>query len=400
MMTSAYARGVQWAESAALNLVMALEDQPEERAIAPATPSRDLEAELLQGLPAAPMRALGADDGCSAAQARELRSDCEALLQQRSHLRAQLIAEQERRERAEAELVSLGAQWLGTDTQEALRRRAESERQRELDACRTEIQREADRQIAKLRAENAILLQRLGDEAPTALELRLQLRAALQAELEGERREAQEAVAAHLKSVIDDNRALTAALRSAEATHRAELEMLRCSVRKASEIMQEQYDKGFVNGLKQAASALSESSKDPVTMDIVTTTLVDAPVAKSTLHGTDSGSGDAAEAAHSQPLLSCGSTSVSTAAAAETHSCGSEPETYGAGVGVGTASTASNGDGSRSSTEVDALTGGGPVSCGGTPTLDTEPRVVDASPVPASGLLRGLSLRSGTDRGA
>ena len=52
----------------------------------------------------------------------------------RGRMRAQLVVEQERRERAEAELVAIGAQWLGTDTQRALQRRAEAERKRQVEA--------------------------------------------------------------------------------------------------------------------------------------------------------------------------------------------------------------------------------------------------------------------------
>ena len=119
-----------------------------------------------------------------------LRADFDAVLEQRTQLRARLVAEQERRERAEAELVSLGACWLGTDTQNELQRRAEAERQRTLDAARAELMREADQRVAKVRAEVALLQQRLGDAAPSALELRMSLREALAAELARERREA------------------------------------------------------------------------------------------------------------------------------------------------------------------------------------------------------------------
>jgi hypothetical protein len=178
------------------------------------------------------------------------------LLQQREQLRARLIAEQERRERAEAELVSVGAQWLGTETQQALRERAESERRRALDVERESIRKEAEQRIARVRAENALLLERLGGEAPSQLQLQMQLRAALQAELEQERRKAQAAVHEQLTRIIEERDALAAELRRAEALQRSELEMLRCSVRKASEMMQEQFDAGFVSGLKQAALAL------------------------------------------------------------------------------------------------------------------------------------------------
>ena len=189
---SAYSRGVAWAESAltplAERLVMALED-PADEVLGPRTPVRDLEAELLQGTAtevaaarAARSQALGggAEGGggssvvhsesgpptITPSEAMQLRKDCERLLQQREQLRARLIAEQERRERAEAELVNIGAQWLGTETQEALRQRAEAEKQRALDAAREAIQREADQRVSKLEAERSMLLQRLGKASP------------------------------------------------------------------------------------------------------------------------------------------------------------------------------------------------------------------------------------------
>ena len=66
----------------------------------------------------------GTPQTASAAAMAQLQADLEQLLQQREQMRAQLIAEQDRRERAEAELVKVGAQWLGTETQQALRARA------------------------------------------------------------------------------------------------------------------------------------------------------------------------------------------------------------------------------------------------------------------------------------
>ena len=53
--------------------------------------------------------------------------------------------------------------------------------------------------------------------------------------------------------------ALQQVFRQAEESHRVELEVLRQSVRRASEMVGEQYDKGFVEGLKQAAMALHGS---------------------------------------------------------------------------------------------------------------------------------------------
>jgi len=159
-------------------------------------PAPSLEEVLLEG--SVPRRRVapdvGAAEGAAAAppatEMELLRGDFDAVLEQRTQLRARLVAEQERRERAEAELVSLGACWLGTDTQNELQRRAEAERQRGLDAARVELMREADQRVAKVRAEVALLQQRLGDGAPSALELRMSLREALAAELARERREA------------------------------------------------------------------------------------------------------------------------------------------------------------------------------------------------------------------
>ena len=292
MSASAYSRGVAWAESAltplAERLVSALEDAPEP--VGPRTPTRDLEAELLQGTAtevaaqrAARHSALmsgggggggGSDGGsapgidavaaraCTPTEAHQLRTDCERLLQQREQLRARLFAEQERRERAEEELVNLGAQWLGTDTQEALKQRAEAEKRRELDAARDAIQREADQRVSKLELERTLLLQRLGEAAPSGLELKMQLRAALKAELEQERAQAREAVRTQLTQTVEERDRLADELRRTEATHRAEIEMLRASVRKASELLQEEYDKGFVRGLQQAASVYLASDAD------------------------------------------------------------------------------------------------------------------------------------------
>ena len=185
-----------------------------------------------------------------------LRADFDSLLQQRAKLRAQLVAEQERRARAEAELVSLGACWLGTDTQKELQRRAAAERQRELDAARADLMREAEQRVAKVRAEMALLQQRLGEKAPSALALRMELRGALNAELTRERQEARAAVQAQLEEVGQERDALADALRQVEGRHKLEMEGLRLSLRRAEHLLQEQYDSGFISGLKQAAEAL------------------------------------------------------------------------------------------------------------------------------------------------
>ena len=272
-MSTAYLRGVAWAEQTltplAERLVAAIEDPPEQP-LAPRLPARDLESELLRGSGGGssatrntPAASPGPAEFISTAEAHQLRSDCDALLQQRERLRAQLIAEQERRERAEAELVAVGAQWLGTETQAALRLRADAEQRRALEAARAAIQREADQRVAKLEAERALLLDKLGEGAPSRTQLRAQLRAALQQELEHERSQAREAVRTELEAALQECDRLTNVLRTSESTHRAELELLRASVRKASELMQEQYDQGFVLGLKEAASALAHTALPP-----------------------------------------------------------------------------------------------------------------------------------------
>ena len=107
---------------------------------APAT-APNLEDALLEGADApAPRGAIAwaearAGEQPSSPAEALLRADLEAVLRQRSQLRAKLVAETERREAAEAELVALGAQWLGTETQAALRRRAEQQDERR-DCCR------------------------------------------------------------------------------------------------------------------------------------------------------------------------------------------------------------------------------------------------------------------------
>ena len=152
----------------------------------PPPPVRDLEADLLAGATQRQQRIKtngSANSGGGSSSSDLLHADVEKLLQQREQLRARLIAEQERRERAEAELVGLGAQWLGTDTQQALRERAEAERQRALDAERNQLRRDAEQKIGQVRAENALLRSKLGSNAPTELELRMELRSAVTAEL-------------------------------------------------------------------------------------------------------------------------------------------------------------------------------------------------------------------------
>lgn len=254
-------------------LIAALE-QPSEAPIKPRPVLHDLEAELLAGRqpqvqtsttagrggeqPSAGRVSVASSKAVeeSSSELELLRADCEQLLHQREKMRAQLIAEQDRRERAEADLVALGAQWLGTETQQALAERADAERRRALDVERESLRREAEQRISVVQAESALLREKLGDKAPTKMQLRLQLRAALQAELEQERKEARESVASQLASVTAERDQLASTLRRAEVTHREELEALRLSVRRASEMLQEQYDRGFVHGLKKAALAL------------------------------------------------------------------------------------------------------------------------------------------------
>ena len=257
----ALASARSWLSPLAERVLTALED-PTEPAIGPPPPPKNLESELLRGertIPTEPQEASGAV--CSAAEFQQLCRDFEGLLSQRAQLRAQLVVEQERRERAEAELVAIGAQWLGTDTQAALRRRAEAEKQRELDAEKERIMREAAQRIAKVEAEKLLLQQQLGKDAPSGLVLKLQLRRALQAELAEARSETQRAVEDQLVSTGGERDRLAVALRQAEARHATELEMLRDSLRKASAMLQQQFDDGFQAGLKQASALGSQSGR-------------------------------------------------------------------------------------------------------------------------------------------
>ena len=87
----------------------------------------------------------------------------------------------------------------------------------------------------------------------------MELRSAVTAELMRERSEAKQAVEEQLKKITDERDALQAELRRVELLHTHELEVLRVSVKRAADAVQEQYDRGFVNGLKQAAEAYSSS---------------------------------------------------------------------------------------------------------------------------------------------
>ena len=117
----AYSGGRSLAESLAERFLAVIEDPPPQPIAPPTPPSRNLEAELLAGGANASVSLPSSSETSrrlySKTESDDLAKDFEQLLLQRERLRAQLIAETERRERAEAELVSLGAQWLGTDTQ-------------------------------------------------------------------------------------------------------------------------------------------------------------------------------------------------------------------------------------------------------------------------------------------
>ena len=102
-----------WLQSAltplAERLVTALEDSPQPPIAPPPPPVRDLEADLLAGATQRQQRIKtngSANSGGGSSSSDLLHADVEKLLQQREQLRARLIAEQERRERAEAELVA------------------------------------------------------------------------------------------------------------------------------------------------------------------------------------------------------------------------------------------------------------------------------------------------------
>ena len=247
----------EWLAPFAERVLTALED-PEQIVAPPQTPKRDLARELLEGEQPVPAPAPPAPAALTPEEVQTLRRDFEEVLRQRSQLRAQLVVEQERRERAEAELVAIGAQWLGTDTQEALRRRAEAERRRELDEARAAIAREAEQRIARVQAEKALLLRRLGSDGPSAVGLKLELRRALHAELSAARLEAREAVRDEMAQLRTRADRLSEVLRVTEARHSSELGLLRDAVKKASALMGEQYDQGFVAGLKASAAALGE----------------------------------------------------------------------------------------------------------------------------------------------
>jgi hypothetical protein len=178
------------AQSLAKRLVSALEGtHPPPGAHRP-DPGPSLEAALLEGADAPPP--LGAilasapqNNGASKVEA-QLRHDLAAVLKQRSELRAKLVVEQERRQRAEAELVAIGAQWHGTDTQRALQRRAEAEAQRKVDAQTAQVARSYEQKLAQVQAEKTLLRKKVvagGAAAPTDGQLRADLRAALRVEM-------------------------------------------------------------------------------------------------------------------------------------------------------------------------------------------------------------------------
>ena len=270
----AYSGGRSLAESLAERFLAVIEDPPPQPIAPPTPPSRNLEAELLAGGANASVSLPSSSENSrrlySKTESDDLAKDFEQLLLQRERLRAQLIAETERRERAEAELVSLGAQWLGTDTQVALAARADAERRRSLDHEKAKLRREADQRIAAAEAEVALLRGKLGTDAPAPLQLRMQLRAAMATELEQERQTARAAVREQLEKTIEERDALSAELRRMEAMHHQEVKALATSVRRASELLQEQYDKGFVQGLQQAAQALSVDAQRPAQEPVAT----------------------------------------------------------------------------------------------------------------------------------
>ncbi len=186
----------------------------------------------------------------------QLQADFEQLLKQRTLLRAQLEVERERRERAEAELVAIGAQWLGTDTQEQLRKRAELSRRRQIDAETERVTRACEARIARAEAEKALLLRRLDADAPSETELQGLLHQAMREELGSARRQAHDAAGAQLGAALDRASRLERSLVSAEARHAQDVAMLRASLRKAESLVQEQWETGFAAGLRRAAETL------------------------------------------------------------------------------------------------------------------------------------------------
>jgi len=254
------------AQTFAKRLVSALEGAPLPSDQRRRPQGSTLEAALLEGADApTPLGALIAAAPRADLESRaeaQLRADLCAVLRQRSELRAKLIAEQERRERAEAELVAIGAQWHGTDTQRALQRRAEAEAQRGLDAQTAAIARTYAQKLAQVQAEKTLLRKKLASGAaavPTDAQLRAELRAALQAELEMARREAQLEAQAELARLRERCDFLERRLRAAESRHGADTDVLRQALRRADTLCQEQWDCGFVAGLKKAAEALGHT---------------------------------------------------------------------------------------------------------------------------------------------
>lgn len=246
------------AHSLARRLVSALEGEPSRARRAQPGPS--FEAVLLEGVDAPPpfgaLLAATPTGGSETRNEAQLRADLEAVLKQRNQLRAKLIAETERRERAEAELVAVGAQWLGTDTQRALQARAEAEVRRKIEAAAAAAERDCAQRVARVRAEQVLLRKRLGgDVTPSEPQLQAALRAALRAELESARREAHEQVRAQLEEGRE--RCLQLGERLAAAA--ADADVLRQALRKADVLLQEEWDCGFVAGLKRAAEALGHA---------------------------------------------------------------------------------------------------------------------------------------------
>lgn len=178
------------AQSLAKRLVSALEGAHPPSGEQRRDPGPSLEAALLEGADAPPplgavLAAAPQSSGASKVEA-QLRFDLAAVLKQRSELRAKLVVEQERRQRAEAELVALGAQWHGTDTQRALQRRAEAEAQRKLDAQTAQVARSYEQKLARVQAEKTLLRKKVGAggaAVPTDGQLQADLRAALRVEM-------------------------------------------------------------------------------------------------------------------------------------------------------------------------------------------------------------------------
>jgi len=181
-------------------------------------------------------------------EVQQLQADFDAVLKQRSELRAQLIVANERLESAEAALARAHSDRHSQEIE--FRRRTETERMRTRQLW--------EERVAKLQAEKALLRKALGANAPSEDELRYLLRQVVSTELRVATEASKQAVQQRLEQLDSRCKATQAALEQAESQHATEVEVLRASLRRAESLLHEQWEHGFVAGLKQAAEALSD----------------------------------------------------------------------------------------------------------------------------------------------